>query len=314
LNIHIADLHFLSSVGHTSSRGALIPYRFISCLALLAVLSGCAVRPFVVDQTAQALSGQGMASEDDLQLAREASAFYLKFSESVLKETPGHLKLAESVSAGFTQYAYAFVAFDAEKLDVKEPQVAVQMRERAGRMYARAHRHAMTALELNQPGFAAALRQADPKKQLRLTQAQVPLAYWAAASLGGWISMSKDEPDVVADLPLSMRLAELAWQVNPSYGDGALASLMGTLEGAKVGGSRQKAQAYFDQAIALGKGKEAGPYVAKAEGVSVPAEDRKQFEQLLKQAIGISQQHRSLQNVVMRERAQWLLSSVDELF
>jgi hypothetical protein len=286
LNIHIADLHFLSSVGHTSSKGALISYRFISCLALLAVLSGCAVRPFVVDQTAQALSGQGMASEDDLQLAREASAFYLKFSESVLKETPGHLKLAESVSAGFTQYAYAFVAFDAE----------------------------MNALERSQPGFAVALRQADPQKQPRLTQAQVPLAYWAAASLGGWISMSKDEPDVVADLPLSMRLAELAWQVNPSYGDGALASLMGTLEGAKVGGSRQKAQAYFDQAITLGKGKEAGPYVAKAEGVAVPAEDRKQFEHLLKQALDISQQHRSLQNVVMRERAQWLLSSVDELF
>ena len=58
------------------------------------ILSGCAVRPYVVGQTAQALSGQSMSSEDDLQLAREASAFYLKFSESVLKETPGHLKLA----------------------------------------------------------------------------------------------------------------------------------------------------------------------------------------------------------------------------
>jgi hypothetical protein len=172
----------------------------------------------------------------------------------------------------------------------------------------------MTALEHSQPGFAAALRQADPKKHPRLTQAQVPLAYWAAASLGGWISMSKDEPDVVADLPLSMRLAELAWQVNPAYGEGALASLMGTLEGAKVGGSRQKVQAYFDQAIALGAGKEAGPLVAKAEGVALPTEDRKQFEQLLKQAIDISQENRSLQNEVMRERAQWLLSVVDELF
>jgi hypothetical protein len=89
---------------------------------------------------------------------------------------------------------------------------------------------------------------------------------------------------------------------------------MGTLEGAKVGGSRQKALAYYDQAIAFGKGQEAGPFVAKAEGVALPAEDRKQFEQLLKQAIDISQQHRSLQNEVMRERAQWLLSSVDDLF
>lgn len=278
------------------------------------LVSGCAVRPFVVDQTAQALSSQPMSAEDDLQLAREASAFYLKFSESVLKETPGHLKLAESVSSGFTQYAYAFVAFDAEKIDAKHPKAAADMRERAARLYARAHRHAMTALDRHHAGFSAALRQPNPQKPLQLTADEVPLAYWAAASLGGWISMSKDDPDVVADFPLSVRLAELAWQANPSYGQGALASLMGTLEAAKVGGSRQKAQAYFDQAIALGQGQEAGPWVAKAEAVALPAEDRKQFEQLLQQALNISQQHRSLQNEVMRERAQWLLSSVDELF
>jgi hypothetical protein len=283
-------------------------------LALSFLFSGCAVRPFVVNQTAQALSAQPMSSEDDLQLAREASAFYLKFSESILKETPGHLKLAESVSAGFTQYAYAFVAFDAEKIDAKNPKAAAQMRERAARLYARAHRHAMVALERSHPGFSDALRKPDAKNPLQLTKVQVPLAYWAAASLGGWISMSKDDPDLVADLPLSMRLAELAWQTDPTYGQGALASLMGTLEAAKVGGSRSKAQGYFDQAIALGQGKEAGPLVAKAEGVALPAEDRKQFEQLLQQALAISQASRSLQNEVMRERAQWLLSSVDELF
>ncbi len=268
----------------------------------------------MVDQAAQALSAQPVSSEDDLQLAREASAFYLKFSESVLKETPGHLKLAESVSAGFTQYAYAFVVLDAEKLDAKNSKAAAEMRVRAARLYARAHRHAMTALERNHVGFSAALRQSDPKKLPRLTQAQVPLAYWAAASLGGWISMSKDDPDLVADLPLSMRLAEMAWQIDPAYGQGALASLMGTLEAAKVGGSRQKAQTYFDQAIAMGQGHEAGPLVAKAEGIALPAEDRMQFEQLLQQALDISKQHHSLSNEVMRERAQWLLSSVDDLF
>jgi hypothetical protein len=295
-------------------RGALITSRIPLIVALLLALSGCAVRPFVVDQTAQAVAGQPMSSEDDLQLAREASAFYLKFSESVLKETPGHLKLAEVVSAGFTQYAYAFVAFDAEKIDAKNPKAAAEMRERAARLYARAHRHAMTALERSDAGFAVALRATDPKKYPRLTQAQVPLAYWAAASLGGLISMSKDDPELVADLPLSMRLAELAWQTNPAYGQGSLASLMGTLESAKVGGSRQKATQYFDQAIDLSRGQEAGPYVAKAESVALPAEDRKQFEQLLRQALDISKQHRSLQNEVMRERAQWLLASADDLF
>jgi len=255
-----------------------------------------------------------MSSEDDLQLAREASAFYLKFSESVLKETPGHLKLAESVSAGFTQYAYAFVAFDAEKIDSKSPKVAVEMRERAARLYARAYRHAMTALERNHAGFSVALNQAEPAKRPRLTAEQVPLAYWAAASLGGWISMSKDDPDLVADLPISIRLADLAWQANPSFGQGALASLMGTLESARLGGSPQKATQYFDQAITWGLGQEAGPYVAKAESVALPADNRKEFEKLLHQALEISKKHRSLQNEVMRERAQWLLSSADDLF
>ena len=114
--------------------------RLTFLLALVFLLSGCAVRPFVVNQTADALSAQSMSSEDDLALAREASAFYLKFSESVLKETPGHLKLAESVSAGFTQYAYAFVAFEAEKIDAKNPTASAELRERAARLYARAHR------------------------------------------------------------------------------------------------------------------------------------------------------------------------------
>lgn len=277
-------------------------------------LSGCAVRPYVIDQTAQALSGQAMSAEDDLQLAREASAFYLKMSESVLRETTGHLKLAEAVSAGFTQYAYAFIVSDAERLDAKNPKVAMQMRERAARMYARAHKHAMTALELDHPGFNAALRQPLSNQLLKLTPEQVPLAYWAAASLGGQVSMSKDDPDVVADLPIAFRLADLAWQTNPAYGHGALASLMGTFEAARVGSSRTKTQSYFDQAIALSGGQEAGPYVAMAENVALPNEDKKQFELLLNQALLISKSNRSLQNEVMRERAQWLLDSVDELF
>lgn len=277
-------------------------------------MSGCAVRPLVVDQAANALSGQGLSSEEDLQLAREASAFYLKFSESVLSETPGHLKLAESVSAGFTQYAYAFVASDAERLDAKHPKEAAAMRLRAARLYARAHRHAMKALEKNNPSLIASLRQPNLVSQQKMAEQQVPLAYWAAASLGGWISMSKDDPDLVADLPIAMRLAELAWHTTPDFGHGALASLMGTLESAKVGGSQRKAQAYFDQAISLSHGQEAGPYVAKAEGLALPAQDQKQFEQLLLQAIAVSQQHRSLKNEVMRERAQWLLASMDDLF
>lgn len=296
------------------TRGDLISFRIVHLLLICLLMTGCAVRPFVLNQTADALAGQGAADEEDVQLAREASAFYLKASESVLRETPGHMKLAEAVAGGFTQYAYAFVALEAEKIDAQQPKLAARMRERAARLYARAHVHAMTALETNRPGFSAALRANNQHSKPPLTSQDVPLLYWAAASLGGKISMSKDDADVVADLPLSIRLADWAWQIDPRFGRGALASLMGTLESAKVAGSRVKAERYFDQAIEWGQGQEAGPWVAKAEGLALPNQDRKQFEEWLQQALKISQQHRSLQNEVMRERAQWLLLSSDDLF
>lgn len=277
-------------------------------------LGGCAIKPYVIDQTAAALSDQAHVPEEDVLLAREASAFYLKFSESVLLQKPDHLKLAETVAAGFTQYAYAFVAMDADKLESRDAKAAQKMRLRAAHLYARARRHAMNALELASPGFTKSLALTDSNTAMRLTSSQVGLAYWAAASWGGMISLSKDDPDQVADLPQVIRLARWAWQMNPDFGDGALASLMGTLELARPGGSQKQAALFFDQAMQASKSESAGPWVARAESLALVNQDRQSFERLLHQALAISAAHKNLQNEVMRERAEWLLETADDLF
>jgi predicted anti-sigma-YlaC factor YlaD len=276
--------------------------------------SGCAIRPYVVDEAANALSSQSQMPEDDLVLAREASAFYLKLSESLLREVPGHLKLATAVSSGFTQYAYAFVALEADKLEPQDAAAAQKLRERAARMYARAHRHAMSALEASSPGLTKSLARTDAAHAIGLTQDQVALAYWAAASWGGLISLSKDNPDVVADLPAAIRLAHLAWRQQPDFAQGSLASLMGTFEASRPGGSIQQASVYFEQAMTVSAGKSAGVYVAKAESLALPQGDRVQFEALLQRALEVASIHRNLQNDIMRERAAWLLGMADDLF
>lgn len=132
--------------------------------------------------------------------------------------------------------------------------------------------------------------------------------------MGGFISLSKDSPDTVADLPLAVRLAHLAYAMEPQYGNGSLASLMGTFETARAGGSSAQALIYFDQAIALGAKFSASALVAKAEGVSLPSGNRPEFESLLRQALAVSSAHPNVQNAVMRERAQWLLGIADDLF
>jgi hypothetical protein len=283
-------------------------------LALLVLLAACSPRHLILQGVASELAVQGNTQEEDLVLARDASAFYLKLSESVLSETPGNLPLATAVASGFTQYAYAFVQFEAERIEAKDAQAAQKLRKRAARLYRRAHGHAMAALDHQTPGFSKALASNLPAEWPRVRPEQVDLVYWASASWGAWIALSKDEPEVVADLPLAIRLAQLAWETQPEHGAGSLASLMGSFEAARPGGSLTQATRYFDQAITLGEGKNAGPLLGKAENIALPMGDRVAFEALLKQALAASTVHRDLQNSVLRERALWLLEIADDLF
>lgn len=293
----------------------------LTVLFLTLQLGACSPRQMIVGSLADELAAQGQGSETDLELVRDAAPFHLKLSESILRQDPGHRALAEAVAAGFTQYAYAFVAFDAERIEAKDARAAEHLRQRAARLYARANRHAMTALELAAPGMRLALA-AAPGNKARAAQPELKpelagLAYWAAAAWGGWISLAKDDPDVVADLPLALRLAELAWAADPDWGQGALTGLLGTFEAARPGGSRPRALAYFDQAIAQSSGRSAGPLLAKAEGYAQAAGDRVLFEALLGEALRIevaADSPLNLQNEVMRRRARWLLEKSDDLF
>ena len=285
-------------------------------LPLLALsLCACTPRQLVLGEMADSLASQGQSAEDDPELAREAAAFYLKLSESVLREQPGHLPLAGAVAGGFTQYAYAFVAFEADRLEATDARAAARLRSRAASLYRRGRDHALAALETSRPGLR---RQLDGQQALApLTPQQRPLAYWAAAAWGGLISLSKDDPDTIADLPSALRLAQLAWDSDPAYGDGALASLMGSFEAARPGGSPQRAEAYFDEAIRLGAGRNAGAFVAKAEGHAQPAGDKAAFLVLLQQTLAVREPAGSpltLSNTLMRRRAEWLIGTADDLF
>lgn len=287
----------------------------VFCLGLLlTALAGCTPRTLIQSELADALAAQGQVAEDDPLLARDAAPFYLKLSESVLRDQPGHRALAESVAAGFAGYAYAFVAFEADRLESTDANGATRLRQRAARLYRRAHFHARRTLAAHVPGGDGAL--SDPRAPLVLRREDVGLAYWAAAAWGGWISLSKDDPDVVADLPLAIRLADVAAQVDPDWGAGSLKSLQATFEMARPGGQPRQALAGFDASIALAGNARPGPLLAKAEAYALPLGDRPLFESLLQAVLAqpLPSGPFALQDRVLRERAAWLLTQSPDLF
>lgn len=286
---------------------------WVSLVMAMTALPACSVRQHLLNQAANEMA-QSSVDEEDIGLAREASAFYLKLSESLLRSVPQHLGLAQSVTSGLTQYAYAFLATEADRVEPHNLAQAQALRERAARLYARAQQQGLRTLKLHHPEVLQPVDLVQKKGAMPLRPEAVGLAYWTAAAWGGQISLSTDSPEVVADLPLAVTLAHKAWRTDPRYGDGDLASLMGTLELARPGGSRPQALAYFDQAIEFSQGQAPGPWVAKAEGWALDQQDRAAFEAWLNKAIEVSAGKRDLSSQIMRQRALWLLSQADSLF
>ena len=279
----------------------------------LSILTGCSVQNYALQNVGNLLSKESVSTDDDLELLKHASAYHLKLSESILQEIPDHVKLAESIARGYAQYAYVFLMDEADRTESDSVQKASLLRNRAAKMLGRAKDTGLKTLSLYYPGLLDHLEGKPNAKPLAISQSHVGLTYWSMTAWAGAISLSKDSPDVVADLPAVIKLSELAWKANPKYDHGALASMMGTLELSKPGGKAETAQNYYDLAIQW-RGDQIAPLVAKAENWAVATQNKDAFVQLLQQAIALSDKQKDLTNTVMGRRARWLLDNVDNYF
>jgi predicted anti-sigma-YlaC factor YlaD len=194
------------------------------------------------------------------------------------------------------------------------------MRLRARKLYLRARDYGIRGLEVKHRGFGAALRR-DPKSAVLVgRKSDVPLLYWTAASWGAAISVSKDDPDLVADQLIVEALIDRSLQLDPGFDNGAIHNFLITYESARQGAKGDftvRSREHFNVAIELTGGQLASPYVSMAEAVSVSKQDRTEFESLLKRALAIDTNVRPewrLNNKVMQRRARWLLSQEDDLF
>ena len=251
---------------------------------------------------------------------KAAAPFGLKLTESLLAENPQHLGLLTSAASGFTQYSYAFVQEEADETESQNFAAAEAMRVRARRLYLRAQGYGLRGLEVKHPGFGKVLP-ANPRAAVRVaTKSDVPLLYWTAAAWASAISLSKDNPGLVGQIPSMEALMDRALELDESYNNGAIHTFMISYEMSRPGAAGDpaaRARKQFDRAMALSKGADAAPLVALAEAVTIQKQDVKEFESLLDQALAINPDANPdirLENLVMQRRARWLLSRKSELF
>jgi predicted anti-sigma-YlaC factor YlaD len=294
----------------------------VTVLGLAVIGSGCSIKRLAVNKVGNALASSGttFASDDDPELVKAAVPFSLKLMESLLAENPHHQGLLLASASGFAQYAYAFVQQDADEMEENNLAAAEEMRGRARRLYLRARNYGMRGLEEKHRGFEKALR-TDPQQAVGAARMKdVPLLYWTAVSWAGAISLSKDNPDLIAELPIVEAMMDRALALDEGFGDGAIHSFLISYEMSRPGGTGDPAtrsKEHFERAMELSQGQLAGPLVSFAESVSVQKQDLKGFESLLNRAMAINADAKPewrLVNLVSQRRAKWLLARTGQLF
>jgi predicted anti-sigma-YlaC factor YlaD len=297
--------------------------KWLIALSMVALGSGCSIKRFAVNQVGNALASGGstFTSDDDPELVADAIPFGLKTYESLLAESPKHTGLLLAATQGFTEYSYAFV--DSRIDEVKEENLdrANAMRDRARKLYLRAWRYGMRGLEVRHRDFGAALDNDAAVALARTDKRDVPMLYWTAAARGLAISLSKDRPELIAELPLVEMMVRRVEHLDEGFEQGAVPEFLITFEAARsdVGPEeqRQLMRKHFERALELSQGKRAGTYVSYAENACLPAQNAAEFKTMLEKALAIDPdkdpEHR-LANLVAQRRARWLLGHMDELF
>lgn len=279
------------------------------------LFSACSLRSLAVNQIGNAIAGGGstFASDEDPELVGQALPFSLKVMESLLADSPEHRSLLIAAARGFTQYSYGWV-------DPGDEAAAAESRDRARRLYLRGRGYGLRALSTSIDNFEVRFA-SNPRAAVALARKRdVPALYWTAASWGLAISLSKSDPEMLADLPIVDVLIARAAELEPGFEEGAIDTFLITFEGARAGVSRdagKRAREHFRLSVERSGGRSAAPYVAAAEALAIPAGDRTEFDALLDRALAVdpdAEPRFRLQNILSRRRAVWLRSHADDFF
>src|SRR5215831_2986994 len=297
--------------------------RLILIVSTVAILPACGlVQRKAVGMVANTLASSGdvFTRDDDPELVGDAIPFGLKLYESLLDSAPKNKELLIATCSNFTQYGVAYLETEALVLgEANHHDEVARLNARALKLYLRAKGYCLRAMEVRFPGITPNLLK-DPAAALKPAKKEdVPLLYWMAASWGSAIAQGLDKPELVIDLPVVRALAERALALDETWSKGALHEMFISLDSQPeaLGGSPERARAHFTRAVELQKGSSPGPYVSLALGVAAPAQDRAEFESLLKQALAIDPEKDPsvrLVTLVQQQRAQALLDHIDTLF
>ena len=301
--------------------GSMRLFPLVFVVLSLSLTSGCSIKQLALNAVADELSGGtgGSFTEDpDLQFIGEALPFGLKLMESINDATPKHVAMKQTLASGFTQYAVVFVEWPATQLKYSNYEEHRAGLKRAKTFYLRAHNYALDGLDLIHADFRSRLYEDTDALLAEMTVADTPLLFWMSASLLAAASTDLEDPSMFGAFPLAAKAMQRAYELDPTWSGGLIPSTLISVEPNLPGsGGTERAEARYEEALALSEGRSAGVHVSLATAVALKTQDKERFVELLNKSLELSlddDPDNRLSNDYAQQKARFLLEHLDDMF
>ena len=296
-------------------------------LCAFPLMQSCSINRMAINAISNALTGEGSAdvftSDPDPELVGAALPFAIKMYETLLAQNPNHQGLLLTTGSLFIMYANAFVQGPAEMLDpVFYFEERIAAFDRAKQLYLRGYAILTSALEKRFPGFSeASIHDGTLQGFLsRLRRQDVPLIYWTVA--GGLAAYSIDIFDFAlgARVPDWAAMMNRAYELYPDFNYGAINEFFILFYASlpeELGGDINQAKIHFERALRRSNFMNAGPYLAFAQAIAIPAQDYQAFRENLLKALAIdpdANPSTRLINILAQRRARFLMEISADIF
>ena len=158
-------------------------------------------------------------------------------------------------------------------------------------------------------------------KKSNLTKENIYELYYLSASIGGLIKTSKGDPKELINFPQIGILLRKAINLEPNWNNGSLQSAMMSYTASRMDIDKSimkdSINFYFDKTLDYSESLDASAFVSYAELVYKPDQNKEGFINILEKAISIKTKKGSsfkLSNMIAQNRADWLLSNVEDYF
>lgn len=284
-------------------------YQFISFLILL-IINSCSLQKIALRSTTNLLNNgvQAIYQEPDLQIAEQAIASNMKLLEGLYQSDPRNKDILMLLTQGYASYSLGFV-------EDEDP-------DRAKLFYLRARHYGLELLELTSAFKDSIPYQEKPfiERLALIKEKDVPALFWTAFAWGGWINLSKDDPQAIFDLGKVKAMMSRVVEMDEGFFFGAAHLFFGTIYGALpklLGGDPEKAKEHFNRSLELSNNKFILPYVYLARYYAQPLLDEALFDQYLdtieKSPIDILPDYELL-TAIAKDKAHNLSDKREELF